>query len=275
MPLDTPLVQLQHVLSARAQAWFRYRIEALPDPLPADDAAVPVLCQTVILARACSVIRGSRVPLETFVAARLTPDLLKAALARTKDADQRALIVIAAQADHDMQAPPADLALRLALTGAQDAALMPAVEALLTTPVPAEVLTTAHVDLFARVLMQAYHHGARRPRFSSARIYGDAFANCLRFADWAQRGGHLSALSQLCVCLRLIDRDHDLSEPMARLIACQRPDGSYPVRLGYGTEDQTIHQAWYPTLMTILTLQITNQRPGQQMMSAPSGLRVA
>ncbi len=275
MPLDTPLVQLQHVLSARAQAWFRYRIEALPDPLPADDAAVALLCQTAILARACSQIRGSRVPLEAFVAARLTPAVLAAARARATDADQQALIAMAAQTGCDMGAAPVNLALRLAVAGTQDAALMPEVEALLTTPIPAEVLTPAHVDLFARVLMQVYHHGARRPRFSSARVYGDAFANCLRFLNWAEKGNHLAALSQLCVCLRLIDRDYDLSEPMARLISCQRPDGSYPVRLGYGTDDQAIHQAWYPTLMSILALQITGQRPGQQMMSAPSGLRVA
>lgn len=276
MPLDTPLVQLQHVLSARAQAWFRYRIEALPDPLPLDHDALAPLCRMAIVARACSAIRGSRVPLETFIATRLTPVVLTGALARTDDPDLRALLLVAADTDHDTGAPqPAGLALRLALAGTHDAALMPESEVLLTTPVPAEVLTERHVDLFAQVLMQAYHYGARRPQFSAPRVYGDVFANCLRFAEWAAQAGRLTPLSQMCVCLRLIDRDHVLSEPMARLISCQRPDGSYPAALGYGTDDQTIQQAWYPTLMTVLALQITNQRPGQQTTYPPTGLRVA
>lgn len=274
MPLDTPLVQLQHVLSARAQAWFRYRIEALPDPLPADEATVALLCHSAVLARACSQVRGSRVPLEAFIAKRLTPTVLAAAMTGATDADTRAMIALVAQG-YDDAPEPTDLALRLALADMQDGALISQAETLLTTPIPSEVLTPTHVDLFARVLMQLYQYGAHRPRFSAARIYGDIFANCLRFADWAERGGHLTALSQMCVCLRLIDRDHDLAEPMARLIACQRPDGSYPVRLGYGTDDQAIAQAWYPTLMMILTLQITSLRPGQQMMPAPAGLRVA
>lgn len=272
MPLDTPLVQLQHVLSARAQAWFRYRIEGLADPLPAGDVAM--LCQTAILARACSVIRGSRVPLEAFVAKRLTADVLAGAMAAAVSADDRALIALAGQLDMAGDQPD-DLALRLALAGTQDADLMPQVEALLTTPIPAEVLTPTHVDLFARVLMQVYDFGARRPRFSAARVYGQIFANSLRFGDWAGQGGHLAALSQVCVCLRLIDRDHDISEPMARLIACQRPDGSYPVRLGYGTADQPIQQAWHPTLMSVIALQINSLRPGRQALQAPVGLRVA
>lgn len=271
MPLDATYDQLLRMLATRALGWFRQRIEALPDPLPLSHPAATDLARAARLAPVLTGLRGHPSPLQDLIARRLGPRQACEAASRLladqgpQDAATIAMVLAGgsvggghplwrlAQA-HLADLPPADLAERMAVTVVFDAGLRNEIEHLLITPIPDESLTEARIDLFARVLMQMFEFGARRPVLSHSRIFGDAFANCLRFADWAQRRGRLTPMAQMAFCLRLIDPDHDASSLMSVVIGHQRPDGSFPATASYGTRDQDLPSGSWSTLMALLAL---------------------
>ena len=153
-----------------------------------------------------------------------------------------------------------DLAQRLALQSLPSPDLLARAEEWLRAPMHPRCVTATRADLFGRVLMQLYGFGARRPKFSTPRAYGEIFANCLLIADWAQSGKHLAALAQIVYCIRLIDPDHDIRPWLADVIASQRPDGSFPARTGFGTADQDFEAAGQATIMAVAALHIALYR---------------
>lgn len=267
MPQDIAYKQLLTLIAARSQQWLRQRIELLPqDAL--SDTQISDLAEIAVAAHICTGLRGSEAPLQTFISSRFTPQFTDLFLARFQSC----------KTDHGFRGtallrclPPAlwcdrisdldrlDLSDRLALTDMPHAGLMAEVEAVLCRPVPEERLDDRVVESHAQLLALCYRFGAERPHFASPRTYGDAFANCLRFADWAQRKGRLLPLVQAIYGLCLIDPDHDVSPLLADVIASQRPDGSFPARIGFGTADQD-GAALRPTLAAVVALHMAIHR---------------
>lgn len=249
---DSPAyTQLLTLIAARSQSWLRHQIDLL-DP---DDPACSLMADIAVTAQVCTGFRGTEAPLQTFLRKRLGtgPTIV---LKPGRSTSIRA----AGQG-------PEPLADRLARSGPSDPALLAEAEAFLRTPIPAERLTDGDIDAYARVLISCYRFGAERPRFARARTYGDAFANCLRFADWAEQKGRLMPLAQMVFCLCLIDPDHDASAMLSDVIASQRPDGSFPPRMGFGTAEGKM-EALQPTLSVLMALHAVvyrrwrNPRPG-------------
>lgn len=267
MPLDTTYQQLMRVLSARALEWLRQQIVDLPDPLPADHPALPALAQAARIAPVLSGFRGHMSPLEDIAARRLSAAIVNGAAQRvlTGKPDPLTTDIVMAGGLVAMNEPLWHLACeRLAADGSLTLAdhialsvpdrVPPEAEALLSSPIPDEAVTPARIDDFAMLLMQVYRHGAIRPRFSHARIFGAAFANAMRFADWARRKRQVTAMAQMGFCLRLIDPDHDIGDLTAEVIGSQRPDGSFPVQGGFSTRDQDLSTGTQSTLMVLLML---------------------
>lgn len=277
MLLDTSYDQLLRMLATRGLEWLRQQIEALPAPLPPDNPGIVPLAAAGRIAPVLSGLRGRISPLEVLVARRLTPELaIEAAAQALSCRDSHAAvggadILLAGRSiasdhplwqlacDHVAEDPDRDLVDRLAL-GAPTDHLLPEAEAILTADMPDQVLTEAWIDRFARLLMQLYAHGAERPRFSDANIYGQVFTNCLRFCDWARHQRSLVATAQMAFCLRLIDPDHDLAPILAEVIPYQRPDGSFPARCGYSEAEQDFATGFRPTLMTVAALHLCTYR---------------
>lgn len=275
MPLDSSYEQLMRLLSARGLDWLRQRITDLPDPVTADDTSIDALALTARLAPALSGLRGHKSPLEDIAARRLSRqvvcDAADAVLSGSGSGEQRGLVlagrlvagdhplwqlaVLALAQDRDL--PLAD---RLAASQGADPHMLSEAEEVISAPVPEEALTASKVGRFACVLIQLYRFGADRPCFSHARIYGAAHANALRFAEWARRQRHVTAMSQMAFCLRLIDPDHDLSDLMAEVIASQRPDGSFPEKAGFSTRDQGLEEGVRPTLASLAALHMAGWR---------------
>ncbi len=283
MALDTPYRQLMQLLCSRGFQWFRHRIEELPDPVPADMRDLTALAQAAHFAPVCSGLRGSTTPLETFVKLRLTPDLVNSCI-RLVEGGRRdpgpIQILIAAQGlgigsgrqALDLHRTLArmsgcdelDLPTRIALAGRPRPVLLDQAERLLRTPMPEPLMEDARIDYFARTLMQLYGYGTLRPRLSSPRAYGEIFLNCLRIADWAESRRRLVPLSQMVFALCLIDPDHDVQPMLAEIISSQRPDGSFPIKIGFGTNDQDLSQAALPTIMTLAALHMAIHRRWRQ-----------
>lgn len=256
---DSPAyTQLLSLVAARSQNWLRQQIDCLDCGDASDGDAGTLLAEVAVTAKVCGAFRGTEAPLQVFLRKRLgtgTDILVSPACVVTG---------LGASAGAD------GLADRLARSGLSDPALLAEAEAFLRRPVAAERLTDRDIDAYFRVLSQCYRFGAKRPRFSSVRTYGDAFANCLRFADWAERRGRLMPLAQMVFGLCLIDPDHDVSAMLSDVIASQRPDGSFPERMGFGTAEGTT-AALRPTLAALLALHAViyrrwrNPRPGLQL----------
>lgn len=266
MPYDFAYRQLLTLIAARSQQWLRNRIDLMPQSSVPEDQ-IDDLAEMVVAAHICSGLRGTPAPLQAFVQSRFTPeftDLFVArfqsdmtnathpggALLRCLPIDQREGIALP---------DTRSLADRLAASDTPNPALWAEVEAELRRPIPEERLNDRAVESYAGVLMLAYRFGAERPRFASLQTYGDAFANCLRFADWAQRKGRLVPLAQMIFCLCLIDPDHDVTPMLAEAISSQRPDGSFPARIGFGTADQD-GAALRPTLAVLVALHMAIHR---------------
>ncbi|TBN43916.1 hypothetical protein EYE42_01990 [Paracoccus subflavus] len=254
---DSPAyTQLLTLIAARSQNWVRQQINLLDPTSGLDDAADAAVAEIALTAQVCGGFRGTEAPLQVFLRNRLgagpgpSPEWLLASRSSGLE--------------------PGGLPERMMRSGPSDPALLAEAEALLRQPVPDERLTDQSVDTYARVLALCYRFGAERPRFARARTYGDAFANCLRFADWAERRGRLMPLAQMVFCLYLIDPDHDASAMLADVIASQRPDGSFPMRMGFGTAEGT-GLALRPTLAVLLALHAaiyrrwSSPRPGLSM----------
>lgn len=265
---DSPAYnQLLTLIASRSQQWLRNQIEALPMLADPDDPAIGDLAEIIAAANICGTLRGAATPLQAFVKTRFTPQFIKNFMAAFRSGSlngecRGASLVQFLPPDDRMQAAwlsGQGLADRLSLSDLSDPDLLAEVEAMLRQPVPAERLSDGIIDGYARVLSLSYRYGAERPRFPDVRTYGNAFANCLRFADWAQRKGRLVPLAQMSFCLRLIDPDHDVMPMLSDVIASQRPDGSFPHRLGYGVADQD-RTALQPTLAVLAALHMVIYR---------------
>lgn len=275
MPLDTTYDQLLRMLSARGLEWLRQRIMDIPDPIELDHPDVMALAQTARLAPVMSGLRGHLSPLEDIATRRLTSQIVTQASGRVLlgDQDSRACAVVLAGelvstgdpiwrlAKDALSSDPAlSLADRIAMSTAPDRDLIVAAEEILCAPVPEEVLSAARINEFAWILMQVYRFGAVRPRFTHARVYGEAYANALRFADWARRKGQVTAMAQMVYCLRLIDAEINISDLMAEIIGSQRPDGSFPEKTGFSNKDQDFQTGLWPTLMAVAALNMVTWR---------------
>lgn len=265
MSRDPAYKQLLTLISARSQQWLRNQIELLPLLSTADDPHLSDLADIAVAAHICTGLRGSPAPLQTFIRSRFTPDFTRDFIASLQDRPPAersgtALLGLLPQAGTgQVSLPGMSLAERLALSSPGDAGLFAEAEAVLRRPIPEERLTEEEIGGYADVLMLCYRFGAERPRFADARTYGDAFATCLRLADWAGQKGKLTPLAQMCYCLCLIDPDHDVAPLLADLIASQRPDGSFPARIGFGTADQD-RAALRPTLAALAALHMAVHR---------------
>ncbi|MTD98806.1 hypothetical protein GIY56_00725 [Paracoccus sp. YIM 132242] len=265
------------LINARSQQWLRHQIELLPPLSAPGDPHLAAVAEIAVAAHICTGLRGSPAPLQTFVGSRFTPEFTRNfidGLQCRSGMGQRsgaALLGFLPQADV-ARISLADMSLteRLALSGPSDPGLLAEAEVVLRSPIPEERLTEQDIDGYAHVLMLCYRFGAERPRFANTWTYGDAFANCLRFAAWAERKGKLMSLAQMCYCLCLIDPDHDVAPLLGDLIASQRPDGSFPARIGFGTADQD-QSALRPTLAALVALHMAvyrrwhNPRPSLPM----------
>ena len=130
----------------------------------------------------------------------------------------------------------------------------------LRRPLSAAALTADRADLFGRLVMQIYGFGAQRPKLSTARAYGEIFENCLRIADWALRRKDLTVLARIIYCICLIDPDHDVGPWLSDIVASQRPDGSFPDRTGFGTQDQDFAVAGRSTIAAVAALHMVRYR---------------
>ncbi|WP_207100619.1 hypothetical protein [Paracoccus shandongensis] len=263
MPHDLAYKQLLTLINARSQQWLRNRIELWPLLSAPGDPHLADLAEITVAAHICSGLRGSPAPLQTFIRSRFTPeftrDFLDSQPGRGSGSGAAFLRLLPQAELARVHLPEASLIERLALSGPSDAGLLAEAEAALRSPIPDERLAEEDIDHYAHLLMLCYRFGAERARFANARTYGDAFANCLRFAAWAERKGRLTPLAQMCYCLCLIDPDHDVAPLLADLIASQRPDGSFPARIGFGTADQD-QTAMRPTLAALVALHMAVHR---------------
>lgn len=284
MAFDAPYDHLLRLLANRGLAWLRDRIKALPDPLSAYDPALYPLAMAARLVPVLSGLRGMDSPLREIVAHRLDPALAgrAARLVWQRGADPNRLAPLLAGlrvAGHDqplwqlamrhvVHHPPDDLAEQLALSPSPDEALIARAEELLARPFIVKQPDEAHIDLFYRVLTTLYAFGATRPRLQP-KVFGQAFQNCRNFAEWAVRTGHLTSIAQMITCIRLIDPDHDMSELLSEVIACQRPDGSFPAKCGWSDRPQDFGQAIAPTLAVVVALHLLIYRRWRLPAPAP------
>lgn len=266
MPYDFAYRQLLTLIAARSQQWLRHRIDLMPRTAVPEDQ-IDDLAEMVVAAHVCSGLRGTAAPLQAFVQSRFNAEFTDSFIARFQsdmtDGTCRGGALLrclpAGQRDGIALTETRSLADRLAASDAPDPALWAEIETELRRPIPEERLGDSAVESYAGVLTLAYRFGAERPRFASTQTYGDAFANCLRFADWARRKGRLAPLAQMIFCLCLIDPDHDVTPMLAEAISSQRPDGSFPVRIGFGTADQD-GAALRPTLAVLVALHMAIHR---------------
>lgn len=269
--MDGSLDQLMRLLSNRGLEWLRQRIMALPEAMPVDHPDLGALAMVGQAAPVLSGLRGRISPMEVIVMRRLTPDLVRAGAirvlegARTPDLVRLMLAGGLVACDDPLWqmacetlAEDATLPLPQRLALSDDPALLAQAERVLTTP-PRRI-TPDHVTTVAQLLMQLFHYGARRPRLSQARAFTQIFDHLRRLADWAQAAGCTASVAQVAFCLRLLDEDYPLAEMVSDLIQVQRPDGSFPARLGFGTADQELAQAAGPTVLVAMALHMAAWR---------------
>lgn len=249
--------QLLNLISARSQQWLRGRLEKLAAVDDPDDRDICNLSQIAVAANICSGLRGSPAPLKVAFERQYKPELIDCFLVDYQRNSLREGLAglagrkTAVPAIDDLDWPAGGLS--------EDHALFQLVEKVLRQPVPRAQINDAVIVRYGRLLALSYRHGAARPRFASTKTYGEAFANCQRFADWAHRKGHLAPLALMCFCLCLIDPDYDVAPLLADLISSQRPDGSFPLRMGFGTADQA-DEALEPTIAATIALQMAVHR---------------
>ena len=286
-PLDASYDRLLKMLASRGLEWLRQHVEALPDPLPSQHPAIPHLSTAAWVGEILSGLRGCKSPLQVIVARRLSPEILsriarRIAESETDPSSDLVQSVFAAQAvladDPRYQLArqiltdetPDALSDRLAIEHPPAEELLRLAEEFVVAPMPSEALSQAYLERFTMVLMRLYGFGARRPQFSHPRVYGQVFANCLRYAEWARKEQSLIATVQLAFCLRLIDPDHDIAPMLAEVIPYQRPDGSFPARSAYSTECQELDDGVWATLMTVAALHMATYRRWNGAEAAPT-----
>nr|WP_111298688.1 hypothetical protein [Paracoccus saliphilus] len=271
--MDGSLEQLMRLLSNRGLEWLRQKIMDLPDPCPVDHPGLGPLAMAAGCAPVLGGLRGRISPLEVIVLRRFRPLLLRQAAQRVVDGDRRPAILdlvvaggLVARTDPvwqlacDTLAEDAEVPLELRLTLSDDPGLVSQAEALLTTPPSAWMFTPCHVRRVATLVAALYRHGAARPRLSSARQFSAIFDHLKALAVWAQAAGCTLSVARIAFCLRLVDPDHDIADLVADLIQVQRPDGSFPPRLGFSTCDQTFADGVEATLLVVMALHLATYR---------------
>jgi hypothetical protein len=259
MPQDYAYKQLLTLISARSQQWIRNQAELLPADAVTDEH-IQSFSEIAVTAYICTSLRGHDAPVKTFIESRITPQFLSLFMDRFKKNGREAisggytfLRCIPLRDRQKLACQDLPLNALLALCDMPDQDLLDRVEAELRRPVPHEQTNERLIASYAELLALCYSFGNQRPRFSNPGVYGDAYANCLRFADWAQEKGRLLPLVQMIYCLFLIDPDFDAMPLLSDVIASQRPDGSLPERIGFGSADQD-SRALRPTLGTLVAL---------------------
>lgn len=259
MPQNHAYKQLLTLISARSQQWIRNQAELLPVDAVTDEH-IQSLSEIAVTAFICTSLRGHDVPVKTFIESRITPEFVGQFIGRFEEMGIGALsggysFLRCISPDDRQKLAVRNLPLNamLALSDMPDQELLERVEAELRRPVPYEQTNEQLIESYAELLALCYSFGNQRPRFSNPGVYGDAYANCLRFADWAQEKGRLLPLVQMIYCLCLIDPDFDAMPLLSDVIASQRPDGSFPERIGFGSADQD-GRALRPTLGTLVAL---------------------
>jgi hypothetical protein len=265
MPFDAPYQQMIHLLSSRGLGWFGRQIDTLPCPLPPGHPTIASLAEFAAFAPILAGLRASPSPLETFLRRRLTPEFLKlisteTAAGRGSAATAQVLLVGKALAAGTW--PPGYGGLKQ--RGYHHENDNGELEALLRRPLPRGEICGETSGRFATLLMEAYAHGACRPHFSSARAFGEIFATCLNISDWALVTDSLPDIARMVYCLCLIDPDFDTGELVARIMSCQRPDGSFPNRVGHDTADQDLATASQPTILAVAALHMALYRRWRQ-----------
>jgi|GEM_PF-1417837 len=259
------LNQLVRSLSLRGLEWLRQRIMDLPAPCPADHPDIGALALAGRVAPILSGYYGRISPLEVIVLRRLSPELVQGAALRVLEGerDQVTLDLVLA----GRMVTPADPLWQLACEAIADDSTLPLATRLSLSDeadlwVIAEravTMPTHHIDAdyiaaTTQLLMQMYQHGASRPRLSHPSAFNTIFANLQRMATWAVRNKCTRSIARAAFCLRLVDPEHDLDEYVAELIQIQRPDGSFPARLGFSTVDQDFGTGVVPTLLVAMAL---------------------
>ncbi|WP_265500283.1 hypothetical protein [Paracoccus beibuensis] len=271
--MDGTLNQLMRLLANRGTEWLRQRIMELPTVCLVDHPDVGLLAKAGRTAPVLTGLRGRISPLEVIVQRRLSPQLVRAGAARVVAGDRSEAMVdlvlagsLVAQIDPMWQlaceelAEDEDLPLacRLALSDAPD--LLHQAEALLTAPPTPRNCDSAHVIAVTDLVMQLYHHGARRPPLSGARAFSAIFDHLSALAERSRKGNCVQSQARLALCLRLLDPGHDVSDMLSDMIQVQRPDGSFPQGFGFSTADQPFAKAALPTLTAISALHIAVYR---------------
>ncbi|WP_405406061.1 hypothetical protein [Paracoccus sp. Ld10] len=253
------------LLSNRGLEWLRQRIMALPDPCPVNHPDIGALALAGQIAPVLSGLRGRISPIEVIVLRRLTPELVRQGALRVLDGARDDAMIrltlaggLVAPTDPLWQlacealADDPDIALAYRLALCDDVALLEQAETVLTT-LPTRI-TSDHVANVSQLLMQLYRHGARRPRLSHPRAFTLIFDHLQALADWGRDARCTASVARMAFCLRLLDDDHPVGDMMSELIQAQRPDGSFPVKLGFGTADQTFSDAVQPTVQVAMAL---------------------
>lgn len=271
--MDGSLEQLMRLLSNRGLEWLRQKIMDLPDPCPVDHPGLGPLALAAGCAPVLSGLRGRISPLEVIVLRRFKPPLLRQAAQRVLAGDRSPpmldLVLAGGLVDRtdpvwqlacDTLAEDADLPLAHRLMLSDDPDLISRAEALLTTQPPTWTLTPCHVRRVATLVAVLYRHGAARPRLSHARQFSAIFDHLKALAVWAQADGCAQSVARIAFCLRLVDPDHDIADLIADLIQIQRPDGSFPPRLGFSTFDQGFADGVEATLLVVMALHLAAYR---------------
>lgn len=271
--MDGSLEQLMRLLSNRGLEWLRQKIMDLPDPCPADHPDLGALALAAGCAPVLGGLRGRISPLEVIVLRRFSPLLLRQAAFQVLEGDRSPamldLVLAGGMIDRtdpvwrlacDTLADDQGLPMELRLSLSDDPDLLSQAEALLTQTPPAWTFTPGHVRRVATSVAVLYRHGAARPRLSNARQFTAIFDHLKALAVWAQSARCTLSVARIAFCLRLIDPDHDIGDLVADLIQIQRPDGSFPPRLGFSTHDQAFSEGVEATLLTVMALHLAAYR---------------
>ncbi len=274
--MDGSLNQLLRLLANRGLEWLRQKIMDLPDPCPPDH---PDLAGLVLAARVAPILSGLRgriSPLEVIVLRRLTPEAIRSGLLRVLDGSRSSLDLDLVQAGGLMMqddplwqlagvtlAEDDDLPLQSRLAFRKDPDLIRQAEVYLTAPPDPFMIGPDHVARFAQMLMLLYHFGARRPALSGPRAFTAIHHHLMILQRWSQASTCTASKAQVILCLRLIDPDHELGEMLSDLIQTQRPDGSFPARTGFSTQDQDFAAAVLPTALAVTALHMVAYRRWQ------------
>lgn len=261
------------LVAGRTIEWLRQQVMALPDPLPLDHPCLPAMTRIAAAAPVLSVLLGRPSPVEVLARRRLDPAVLRdgarRALSGTHPPDASLILAggliaphdamwqLARQhlAEHPQTAPLVQL--QLGMATAEDRL---AVEDQVLSPLP-RVIEPALLCARARLvcamwLRPEWMRGLSRPAHASRIL--DQLA---LWADLATGLEDSAALAWAISGMRLIDPHGAQDRHLSRLIALQRPDGSFPRRLRPDDGTGDLAGDCNTILAVILALQLSVDMP--------------